>query len=213
MDYILDHLKLAGILRIAISTSYLAELIEEYYGDGSGIGMEISYLREEGLMGTAGWMKFVDWDLLADHFLVLNADNLFWIDIPKFVGRHISTNAIATIAGIEIPSETAVNYELLAANGDRTRLFDYVDRKLSEPLRQAVPSVFVSSGWYVMTPAVRQFVSGELPLSLESHIWPALAKSGVSLGFYHATEPWFDSGTHERLARVEEFLQNYDKSI
>ena len=36
----------------------------------------------------------------------------------------------------------------------------------------------------------------------------ALAQSGAPLGFYRATEPWFDSGTHERLARVEAFLRD-----
>jgi mannose-1-phosphate guanylyltransferase/phosphomannomutase len=56
MSYILEHLKAAGITRVAISTAYLGHLIEETYGDGSSIGMELSYLREPEPMGTAGWM-------------------------------------------------------------------------------------------------------------------------------------------------------------
>jgi mannose-1-phosphate guanylyltransferase len=222
MTYILDHLKAAGITRVAISTCYLGNLIEQTYGDGSSIGMEISYLHEPTLMGTAGWMKLINWDDVADHFLVLNADNLFWIDLPAFLARHKESNGVATIAGISIPSETAVNYELLATNENRTRLNAYVDRTLAEPLRQSSPEVFVSSGWYVMTPEVGSimFDNGnrttaiEQPLSMEKDVWPALSKSGREMGFYHGTEPWFDSGTHERLQRVENFLkEKYDQTL
>jgi len=208
MDYVLEHLKGAGITRVAISVAYLGDLIEQHYGDGSAFGMQISYLREPEMMGTGGWMRLVDRENLADRFIVANADNLFWVDVNALLRRHDESGAVASIAGIAIPSETAENYELLATNEEKTRLHDYVDRSLAEPLRAASPQVFVSSGWYVMTPEVIDISPDVLPLSHETHVWPALAKSGKPMGFYHGTEPWFDSGTHERLARVESFLRD-----
>ena len=207
LTYVLEHLKAAGITSIAISTAYLGHLIEETYGDGSSMGLELTYLREPTMMGTGGWMKLVDRSQLAEQFIVANADNLFWIDVPAFLARHQATGAIATIAGISIPSETAVNYEILDTNEDQTKLNAYVDRSLAEPLRAASPNVFVSSGWYIMTPEVMDLAPDVLPLQHETHVWPALSRSGRPLGFYHGTEPWFDSGTHERLARVEAFLK------
>ncbi len=207
MLYVLEHLKAAGITNVAIAVAHLGHLIEQEFGTGGGLGMQISYLKEPEPMGTGGWSKLVDWSGLADDFLVLNADNLFWIDVAAFIARHKEAKARATIAAIEIPSETAINYELLAPNTEHTRLLDYVDRTRGQELR-AKPTVFVSSGWYIMTPAVREHVPGWLPVSNEAHIWPALAQSGAPLGFYRATEPWFDSGTHERLARVEAFLRD-----
>lgn len=208
MIYVLEHLKTAGITNVAISTAHLGHLIEESFGDGSQLGMTLSYLREPEPMGTGGWTKLVNWDDLADRFLVVNADNLFWIDVKAFLKRHAETEAVATIAAIEIPSETAVNYELLATNEGRTRLLAYVDRTQTEALRQASPTVLVSSGWYIMSPKVQSHVPDVMPISNETHFWPALSQSGESLGLYHATEPWFDSGTHERLARVEAFLKS-----
>ncbi len=208
MMYVLEHLKAAGISNVAISTAHLGHLIEETFGDGTALGMKLSYLREPEPMGTGGWTKLVNWNNLADRFLVVNADNLFWIDIVAFLQRHDETNAVATIAAIEIPSEIAVNYELLATNDDCTRLLAYVDRTKTDALRQAAPTVLISSGWYIMSPQVQSHVPDVMPISNEAHFWPALSQSGESLGLYHATEPWFDSGTHERLARVEAFLKS-----
>ncbi len=206
--HILQHLRRAGIIRVAIATAHLGHLIEQALGDGSLMGLAISYLREPEPMGTGGWAKLIDWSELDDHFLVLNADNIFWIDVPAFMARHLGDNSIATLSAIELPSEAIMNYEILRPTADKTRLDAWVDRSRTVEELADKQSGFINSGWYIMTPRVREFVDDILPISNEAHIWPKLAAAHESIGFYHATEPWFDSGTHERLARVEDFLKN-----
>lgn len=207
--YALDHLRRAGILDVAISIAHLGHMIEDAYGDGASIGMRITYLREPEPMGTGGWAKLVDWDALDEQFLVLNADNLFWIDVPSFFARNRDTSAAATIAATELSSASITAAELLLPSDDRTKLTAYIDRSASAPYIAASSSLFISSGWYVMTPRVREFVTDVLPYSNEMHLWPALASSGEAIGFYHETCPWFDTGTHERLKRVETFLKSH----
>lgn len=206
MEYVLDHLKAAGITNIALSIAHLGEMIEEQYGDGSDLGLRLSYLREPTPMGTGGWAHLVDWDQLADRFLVLNADNLFWVDVEAFLARHDAQQASASIAAIEIPVDKHAAYEVLLHDESKERLAHYIDRSKSGPHVEANDHIFVSSGWYIMSPAVRDLVMKKTPYSNEADLWPALDASDHDLGFYHATEPWFDTGTHERLARVEKFL-------
>ncbi len=206
--YVLDQLKAHGITRVAVSISYLGGMIVDELGDGSDIGMQISYLVEETPMGTGGWSKLVDWDELDERFLVVNADNLFWIDVGAFLARHDKHEAVATIAAIEIPTDAHRAYEVLLHHDDGERLLDYVDRGMSEEIIKSRNTVFVSSGWYIMTPDVRRFVPDQDIVSNEGDLWPALAGIDDHKGFYHATEPWFDSGTHERIARIEDFLAN-----
>jgi NDP-sugar pyrophosphorylase family protein len=208
VEYVLDHLKSHGITNVALSTAHLGHMIEETYGNGSNFGMQISYLTEPEPMGTGGWSQLVNWDDLDDHFLVLNADNIFWIDIDRFLESHKKHNAIASIAAIEIPVDRHAAYEVLVHDDEKEQLLDYVDRDACGPYVKDADSVHVSSGWYIMTPAVRDLIPQKNPISNEADIWPLLAESDESLGFYEAKEPWFDSGTHERLARIEQFLKD-----
>src|SRR4051812_29388691 len=53
MAHILDLLKKHGIDEVIVTLQYLAENIQEYFGDGSGIGMTIHYSIEETPLGTA----------------------------------------------------------------------------------------------------------------------------------------------------------------
>jgi NDP-sugar pyrophosphorylase family protein len=213
IEYVMDHLKSHGITNVALSTAHMGEMIEERYGDGSDWGLKITYLREPQPMGTGGWAHLVDWDNLADRFLVLNADNLFWIDIDAFLERHDSLNAAASIAAIKIPVDKHAAYEVLLHDDEKRRLTNYVDRSQSAPHVQANEYIFVSSGWYIMSPAVRDYLIKKSPYSNEADLWPALDASDEALGFYHAEEPWFDTGTHERLARVERFLDDHDELV
>ena len=204
--YVLEHLKAAGVTNVAISVAHLGDMIVDTLGDGSSMGMHFVYLREPEPMGTAGWTQLVDRSALADEVLVLNADNLFWIDVPAFLDRHRSTGAIATMAGVEIPSSTMSGAELLRPDEKKERLLDYIDRTMSRPYLDAEPSVYISSGWYVFSPKASVYIPQQSPISMEKDVWPLLVKSGKPLGFYGATEPWFDSGTHERLAQIDAFL-------
>ncbi|MBI1908291.1 nucleotidyltransferase family protein, partial [Candidatus Uhrbacteria bacterium] len=95
--YVLGHLRRAGMTDVAISVAHLGHMIEDALGDGGAFGMRVTYLREPEPMGTGGWAKLVDWDALDDHFLVLNADNMFWIDLPQFLARHHGEGGVATL--------------------------------------------------------------------------------------------------------------------
>lgn len=203
MQYVLEHLRSAGVTNVAISVAHLGHMISDEFGDGSKIGMTLSYLVEPEPMGTGGWTKLVNWNDLDENFIVANADNLFWIDVAKFLHRHQSHGDVATIAGIELPSADIAKYEILRPNVERCNLDAYVDRSLAESELVNKETGFISSGWYIMNKGVRLFIDEfSVPISNEVHIWPALSRSGQRIGFYHATEPWFDSGTHQRLARV-----------
>jgi N-acetyl-alpha-D-muramate 1-phosphate uridylyltransferase len=71
--YHLEALKRAGIDRVVINVSWLAEQIEHVLGDGSQFGLAISYSYEQEALETAGGIVRA-LDKLDDEFIVVNAD-------------------------------------------------------------------------------------------------------------------------------------------
>ena len=73
MEHILGLLRRHGITEVVVTLQYLANVIQEYFGDGSDFGMRIHYTVEETPLGTAGSVKNAE-ELLDDTFLVISGD-------------------------------------------------------------------------------------------------------------------------------------------
>jgi dTDP-glucose pyrophosphorylase len=74
LEHIIDRAKLEGFCRVVISVNYLAEVITDYFGDGSGHGVVIDYLREDQPLGTAGALAALPVELQQQAVVVTNAD-------------------------------------------------------------------------------------------------------------------------------------------
>src|SRR5690349_24571806 len=59
LTHLLARIKSAGIDHVVLGTSFKAEVFEEYFGDGSGLGLELEYVFEEEPMGTGGGIRNV----------------------------------------------------------------------------------------------------------------------------------------------------------
>src|SRR5437764_7847131 len=96
MEHVLHLLKKHGITDVIVTVQYLASVIEDNFGDGSQLGMHVSYSVEETPLGTAGSVKKVE-DQLDDTFLVISADALTDLDLGKIIEFHQSHQATATL--------------------------------------------------------------------------------------------------------------------
>lgn len=73
-------LQASGIRKVALCVSYRGEMIEEEFGNGNSLGMELSYSYDgPDLLGTGGALKKA-LPLLGDNFLVLYGDSYLPID-------------------------------------------------------------------------------------------------------------------------------------
>lgn len=57
IQHIIELLKVHGITDIIVTVQYLANAIQDYYGDGSAYGVNITYSLEEVPLGTAWQCK------------------------------------------------------------------------------------------------------------------------------------------------------------
>jgi len=86
-----------GFTETIANLHWFPELIEGHFGDGSKLGIELSYRYEEQLLGTAGGVRNVA-DFLGDSFLVVAGDALTDIDLTAMRAFHESHDGLATVA-------------------------------------------------------------------------------------------------------------------
>lgn len=87
-DYQLDLLRAWGFKKFVFLIGYHAEMIEEYYGDGSSRDISIKYCYDgEKLLGTGGAVRRA-LPYLEDDFILIYGDSFMDIDYAETVYRY-----------------------------------------------------------------------------------------------------------------------------
>jgi len=86
LEVVLRQLKDAGITKVTMAVGHLAELLQAFFGDGTRLGLEIGYSREDRPLGTVGPLTLIDG--LQDTFLMMNGDILTTIDYAHLIQTH-----------------------------------------------------------------------------------------------------------------------------
>jgi mannose-1-phosphate guanylyltransferase len=97
MEHIARLLARHGFTETIANLHWFPELIEGHFGDGSEFGIELSYSREERLLGTAGGVRNAA-GFLGESFLVISGDALTDIDLAAMREFHESHDGIASLA-------------------------------------------------------------------------------------------------------------------
>jgi len=97
LEHIIERAKAEGFSHFILAIHYLAHMIEEYFGNGESLGVQIEYLREQSPLGTAGALS-----LLKPQpnlpFVVTNGDVITDIRYGELLDFHIHHKAAATMA-------------------------------------------------------------------------------------------------------------------
>jgi NDP-sugar pyrophosphorylase family protein len=97
LEIIICQLKSCGLGDIIITVGHLGELITNFFGDGSKLGVNIKYTKEDQPLGTAGGLGLIK-EELKDTFLMINGDTLTTLSFADLINYHKRNGAIATIA-------------------------------------------------------------------------------------------------------------------
>lgn len=101
LAFVLDQLARQGIEMVILSVGYMAEVIQEYFGD-SYAGMKLRYSVENEPLGTGGAVKRALALCSVENIFVLNGDTYFDIDLPAMAQKHRETGADFTLAAREM---------------------------------------------------------------------------------------------------------------
>jgi mannose-1-phosphate guanylyltransferase len=116
MEHILLLLARHGFTETLANLHWFPELIEGRFGDGSAFGVDLSYSREEQLMGTSGGVRNAA-GFLGDSFLVISGDALTDIDLGAMRAFHESHDGIATLATKRVDDTSQFGVAITGADG------------------------------------------------------------------------------------------------
>src|SRR5689334_14507698 len=150
MAHIIELLKLHGITEIVVTVQYLANIIQDHFGDGSSHGVHIEYCLEEQPLGTAGSVKNAE-HMLKEPFLVISGDALTDFDLDKIIAFHNSKEAMATLTLTRVPNPLEYGVIIVDEQGA-------VKQFLEKPSWGEVFSDTVNTGIYVLDPEVFKYI-------------------------------------------------------
>ena len=192
-EYMLDHLRAAGVARVIMALGYHAEPLIESFGDGSAYGLLIDYVVEDKPLGTSGAVRALLPEL-KETFLVLNGDCITSVDIAAMVEQHIERREYATLAihTVDDPSR----YGVVVLDG-----IGYVSRFIEKPPGPRFPANTVNSGVYVLEPEVFNYIGAGFSM-FEKDLFPAVLMSGVEIGSFPWEGYFIDMGTPDSFLQL-----------
>jgi len=138
LEHILQWLSSSGVRDVVISTGYLGRMIEEYFGNGSELGVRISYAKSVHPLGTAGQLKAAE-RKVKGRFICLYGDALLKFDLKRAVDFHSAHKALATMVLMKYSTE--LKYGFMETDKDG---------RLTEWREKPTVSGFINVGCFVM---------------------------------------------------------------
>ena len=188
MEHILRLLARQGFTEVCAAVKYRAEEIEAAFGDGSALGLTLSYRVEKEPLGTAGGVKnCMDWVGDGD-FLVVSGDAAFDFDLAALVQAHRDSGAAATLALAR--SAEPLPYGLAVTDGD-----GLVRAFVEKPGWPQVVTDLVNTGIYVLSPRAMTQVPAGRAFDFAKDLFPLLLRQGEQLLGVAAEGYWCDIGS------------------
>ena len=191
-----------GFTEVLLTVSYMHEKIENHFGDGTSLGMNITYFVEEAPLGNAGALfKVRDW-LGDEPFLLLNADAVFDVDFRRMADYHANKGGLVTL--FTHPNSHPYDSGIVIADEDG----EVIKWLTKEDARPEYYKNRVNSGLHVIDPKALDMCSidsdkigPDYKVDLDRMILKPLCGTG-KMYCYDSPEYVKDMGTPERFAQV-----------
>lgn len=181
----------AGFENFYISTHYMPEQIQNHFGDGSELGVNINYVYEEAPLGTGGALGLLPSDLPQDlPLIMMNGDVLTKVDFERLLEFHNDNEADATMCVREYDYQ--IPYGVINGEGN----------KITSMVEKPIQRFFVNAGIYVVSPRVFQSVEKnqkiDMPTLLEQHM-----EERQKVLMFPVHEYWLDIGRMDDFNRAQ----------
>ena len=193
LEYVLRHLKANGVNEVTLTVGYLKEQIISHFGNGSKVGMKLSYSEEEGELGTAGSILASAGKFGKEPFIVQMGDHLSRLDIKAMVEAHRKSGCIASVA----LKRTGVPLEYgIAEVNEKNRITAFKEKPIVRNL--------VNTGVYVFNPGIFDYIKPKEDFA--KNVFPRLLAQKQHINAYIFDDYWLDIGRPADYEKVNEMV-------
>ncbi len=186
MEYIIDLLSKEGIKDMVSLLYFYPEIIEEYFGDGSSMGVKMQYVGASEDFGTAGSVRNAK-SYIDGPFIVMSGDVMIGFDLSLALKFHRKKKALATIVLTRVDNPLPFGIVITDEKGRIVRF-------LEKPSWGEVFSDTINTGIYILEPRVFDYIPEESEFDFSKDLFPLLLKRGEPLYGYIAEGYWKDIG-------------------
>ncbi len=192
LETIISNFAKYGFRNIVMSVNYKAQMIEEYFGDGSRFGVTIEYIHEKERMGTAGALSLMR-QQLTGAFFVMNGDLLTSVNFEHMLDYHLASQTSATMGVREYDFQ--VPYGVLNLDGHQIIGIE----------EKPVHKFFVNAGIYILDEKVLEYVPDDTFYDMPTLFEQLIANNHTAASF-PIREYWLDIG---RITDYEQANNEY----
>tara|TARA_B100000029_G_scaffold499069_1_gene568880 strand:- start:101 stop:1150 length:1050 start_codon:yes stop_codon:yes gene_type:complete len=184
-----------GFNNFIIAVNYLSEKIINYFEDGKKHNVNITYIKESKMLGTAGALSKLHLKKIKDDLVLINGDIYSKVNYNKLLEFHKKGGYDFTI-GVKEHFEK-IKYGLILKKNNRK----IIDEK---PIKKYL----INSGIYVLKPNLLKNLKKNSYIEMNQFI-NYLNLKKKKIGFFHIYESWFDIGDFRNF---EDAKQHFEKN-
>ncbi len=202
-QWCLEDLRSAGINNVAIVLGDIApQRVVEYYGDGSWLGLDITYIYQGYPFGIAHAIYCVK-DFIEDEpFVVYLGDNILFEGIKKFVEKFEKSDAVAQILLVKVRDPRRFG---VAKFDEKGKLVGLIEKPKTPPSPYALVGIYFFRPPYIFEAIEELRPSWRRELEITEAIQKLLDwKLKVEYDFI--TGWWKDTGTPDDILEANRIL-------
>ena len=194
MAHVVEWLAHHAARDIMMNVHYLADAIVSYGGDGSRFGVQLAYLHEQTLSGSAGAVKKA-----APHFsatfIVVACDTIALADLSAALAFHKERNAELTIVLAPARDTSSCGVAVTDAQG---RIEEFQEK----PAKGTEKSAWGSTGVYILEPQVLARIPERETYDFGTQLFPSMVASRARIFGMQQDIYWCDLGSAQSYRRL-----------
>lgn len=199
LEHIIMRAKRQGFNKFSISINYLGSIIEDYFEDGSKFDVDITYIKEESALGTAGSLSLLN----IEHnnpIIITNGDVLTDINYADLLDFHIKHSSLGTMA-VQL-HDMQNPYGVVEMKG--VDIVGFIEKPVTRS--------YINAGVYALSPSSLSFLDQQQFCDMPT-LFTRIKNANGKIVAYPTHEQWLDIGRPEDLFKANNgnFLKSQER--